>query len=133
MSRIDPKREFIPVRVAVLTVSDTRTPDDDRSGDTLAARIEEAGHRIAARTIVRDERAAIAQAMGQVAEPFRTALGLVDVGGLSYEEAAQTLACAVGTVKSRVNRGRLLFRDHYVKLSGGAEHAPAARSPRRLP
>jgi RNA polymerase sigma-70 factor (ECF subfamily) len=81
----------------------------------------------------RDERAAIAQAMGRVAEPFRTALGLVDVGGLTYEEAAQTLECAVGTVKSRVHRGRLLLRDHYLKLSGGGDRVPAARSPRRLP
>lgn len=81
----------------------------------------------------RDERAAIAQAMGRVAEPFRTALGLVDVGGLTYEEAAATLACAVGTVKSRVHRGRLLFRDHYLKLCGEGERVHAERSPRRLP
>lgn len=81
----------------------------------------------------RDERAAIAQALGRVDEPFRTALGLVDVGGLTYEEAAATLACAVGTVKSRVHRGRLLFRDHYLKMSGEGDRVLAARSPRRLP
>lgn len=81
----------------------------------------------------RDERAAIAQALGRVDEPFRTALGLVDVGGLTYEEAAATLACSVGTVKSRVHRGRLSFRDHYLKLSGGGEPMPAAHVPRRLP
>ncbi|HET7411270.1 MAG TPA: molybdenum cofactor biosynthesis protein B [Pararhizobium sp.] len=57
------KRPFIPVGIAVLTVSDTRTLAEDRSGDVLAARIEEAGHRLAARTIVPDEREAIA---GQV-------------------------------------------------------------------
>ncbi|MEO1704573.1 MAG: molybdenum cofactor biosynthesis protein B, partial [Pseudomonadota bacterium] len=56
MSRIDESREFISVGIAVLTVSDTRTPDDDRSGDTLAARITEAGHRVAARAIVTDDR-----------------------------------------------------------------------------
>lgn len=80
-----------------------------------------------------DERAAIAAAMGRVEEPFRTALGLVDVGGLSYEEAAQALACAVGTVKSRVHRGRLAFRDHYLELCGGGGPVPAARTPGRLP
>lgn len=80
-----------------------------------------------------DERAAITQALGRVDEPFRTALGLVDVGGLTYEEAAATLACAVGTVKSRVHRGRLLFRAHYRKSSDAGERMPAARSPRRLP
>ena len=49
------KTEFLPVNIAVLTVSDTRTPDDDRSGDALAERIEAAGHNLAARTIVKDE------------------------------------------------------------------------------
>jgi molybdopterin adenylyltransferase len=52
---IDESRPFHPVNIAVLTVSDTRTAADDRSGDTLAARIEGAGHRIAARTIVTDD------------------------------------------------------------------------------
>lgn len=48
-------REFIPVGIAILTVSDTRTPDDDRSGDTLSKRVEEAGHRLARRGIVPDD------------------------------------------------------------------------------
>lgn len=46
---------FLPVRIAVLTVSDTRGPADDRSGDTLVARIEGAGHVLADRAIVRDD------------------------------------------------------------------------------
>ncbi len=53
-------RQFLPVRIAVLTVSDTRTRDDDRSGDTLVTRLEAAGHTLAAREIVRDERTEIA-------------------------------------------------------------------------
>ena len=52
---IDPTRSFIPIRIAVLTVSDTRTPADDRSGDTLVERLVSAGHVLAARTIVRDD------------------------------------------------------------------------------
>ena len=60
MSRIDETKEFIPVRIAVLTVSDTRGIEEDRSGDTLVARIEGAGHILADRMIVRDERDAIA-------------------------------------------------------------------------
>src|SRR6056297_2230106 len=60
MSRIDETLDFIPVRIAVLTVSDTRTPTDDRSGDTLVARLTDAGHHLAARDIVQDERDAIA-------------------------------------------------------------------------
>jgi molybdenum cofactor biosynthesis protein B len=49
-------RTFIPVGIAVLTVSDTRTADDDKSGDILVARLGEAGHRLAARAIVADDR-----------------------------------------------------------------------------
>ncbi|MDH3263094.1 MAG: molybdenum cofactor biosynthesis protein B [Paracoccaceae bacterium] len=60
MSRIDESKEFIPVRFAELTVSDTRSVDEDKSGDTLAGRIAEAGHILADRRIVRDERAEIA-------------------------------------------------------------------------
>ncbi len=60
MSRIDETLPFHPVRIAVLTVSDTRTMEDDRSGNTLAERIEKAGHSVAARAILPDERAEIA-------------------------------------------------------------------------
>ena len=56
---IDDSRPFLPVRIAVLTVSDSRTADDDRSGDTLAERIAGAGHILADRHIIRDERSAI--------------------------------------------------------------------------
>ena len=62
---IDDTRAFIPARIAVLTVSDTRGPDDDRSGDTLVARLEEAGHVLAARAIVRDDRADIAAQLSE--------------------------------------------------------------------
>ena len=63
MSRIDETVAFIPVRIAVLTVSDTRELAEDRSGDVLVARIEDAGHVVAARRIVRDERGLIADAL----------------------------------------------------------------------
>ena len=49
-------RPFIPVGIAVLTVSDTRTLADDKSGSTLADRVVEAGHRLAARDIVPDDK-----------------------------------------------------------------------------
>ena len=52
---IDENRPFVPVRIAVLTVSDTRGEADDRSGDTLVERLEGDGHILADRTIVRDE------------------------------------------------------------------------------
>ncbi|PJF08363.1 molybdenum cofactor biosynthesis protein B [Pseudorhodobacter sp. MZDSW-24AT] len=60
MSRIDETKAFIPVQIAVLTVSDTRTLADDRSGDTLVERLTGAGHVLAARGIVTDDRARIA-------------------------------------------------------------------------
>lgn len=57
---IDEAKPFTPINIAVLTVSDTRTPETDTSGDILAARIESAGHTIAARTIVKDDAAQLA-------------------------------------------------------------------------
>ncbi|NOD48012.1 MULTISPECIES: molybdenum cofactor biosynthesis protein B [unclassified Ruegeria] len=60
MSRIDESKKFIAVKIAVLTVSDTRSLDEDRSGQTLVDRIEKAGHVVADRKIVRDERDQIA-------------------------------------------------------------------------
>jgi molybdopterin adenylyltransferase len=56
---IDEGRTFIPVRIAVLTVSDTRGLSEDRSGDTLVERIERAGHILADRAILRDDADAI--------------------------------------------------------------------------
>jgi molybdenum cofactor biosynthesis protein B len=56
---MDANLPFLPVNIAVLTVSDTRTLADDRSGDTLVSRIEAAGHRLAARRIERDDADAI--------------------------------------------------------------------------
>jgi len=54
------EREFVPVNIAVLTVSDSRTPETDKSGQTLVDCIAAAGHRVAARDIVTDDRDAIA-------------------------------------------------------------------------
>jgi len=56
MPDIDETVKFIPVRIAVLTVSDTRDASNDKSGDTLAQRIKDAGHVLAAREIVSDDR-----------------------------------------------------------------------------
>lgn len=70
MSRIDESKEFIAVRIAVLTVSDTRDLSEDRSGDTLVGRIEGAGHTVADRKIIRDERGEIAdQLRAWIADP----------------------------------------------------------------
>ena len=55
MARIDETKPFVPVRIAVMTISDTRNETNDTSGDTLASRIAESGHALAARALVRDE------------------------------------------------------------------------------
>jgi molybdenum cofactor biosynthesis protein B len=67
---IDPSRAFVPVNIAILTVSDTRDLSSDRSGDTLAQRIEAAGHRLADRAILRDEADLIADKLrAWIADP----------------------------------------------------------------
>jgi molybdopterin adenylyltransferase len=61
---------FLPVNIAVLTISDTRTLADDRSGDTLVARITAAGHRLAGRRIARDDADAIEAVLREwIADP----------------------------------------------------------------
>jgi molybdenum cofactor biosynthesis protein B len=61
---------FVAINIAVMTVSDTRTLADDRSGDTLVERIEKAGHRVADRMIVKDEQAAIVAKLREwIADP----------------------------------------------------------------
>jgi molybdopterin adenylyltransferase len=70
MSRIDETLPFHPVRIAVLTVSDTRTPETDKSGDTLVERLGAAGHVLADRGIVPDDRPAIVARLRQwIADP----------------------------------------------------------------
>src|SRR6516164_9965704 len=59
MSSIDQNKQFIPLNIAVLTISDTRSLADDKSGATLADRLTAAGHRLAAREIVTDDVEAI--------------------------------------------------------------------------
>jgi molybdenum cofactor biosynthesis protein B len=70
MPKIDDTRPFIPVRIAVLAVSDTRTLGDDKSGNILADMIREAGHELSDRAIVRDDVAQIrAKVQGWIADP----------------------------------------------------------------
>ncbi|MFZ2019947.1 MAG: molybdopterin-binding protein, partial [Methyloceanibacter sp.] len=59
MTRIDETRPFIPVRIAVLTISDTSTPKTDKSGPLIASLIKEAGHELAEHAIAEDNVKAI--------------------------------------------------------------------------
>jgi molybdenum cofactor biosynthesis protein B len=70
MAKIDETRPFIPVRIAVLTMSDTRSLSEDKSGSTLAEMIAEAGHVLADRALVKDDVAAIrARVQGWIDDP----------------------------------------------------------------
>lgn len=70
MHRIDETASFLPVNIAVATISDTRTEANDTSGDALAARLTQAGHVLAARAIIRDDADAIeAQLRHWIADP----------------------------------------------------------------
>src|SRR5260221_4365966 len=70
MARIDDSRPFVPVNIAILTVSDTRVEADDKSGQTLIDLLRRDGHALAARAIVRDDVAAIvARLAAWIADP----------------------------------------------------------------
>ena len=83
MPGLDESREFIPLKIAVLTVSDTRSLDEDKSGATLAERIEKAGHAVAARAIVTDDVEAIRQQVkAWIADPAIDVI--VSTGGTGF-------------------------------------------------
>jgi len=65
MSKIEGERDFLPVNIAVLTISDSRTLEDDKSGLVLVDRIEEAGHNVAVRDILKDEIALIVERLNE--------------------------------------------------------------------
>jgi molybdenum cofactor biosynthesis protein B len=83
MAGIDESKSFVPLRIAVLTVSDTRSPDDDKSGATLAERIGKAGHALAARAIVTDDVEKIrAQVKAWIADPAIDVI--ISTGGTGF-------------------------------------------------
>ncbi|WP_375459789.1 molybdenum cofactor biosynthesis protein B [uncultured Enterovirga sp.] len=83
MAGLDLARSFVPLGIAVLTVSDTRQLADDRSGDTLVARLTEAGHVLAGRSIVPDDVEAIRSAVrGWIADTDVDAI--IATGGTGF-------------------------------------------------
>jgi molybdenum cofactor biosynthesis protein B len=96
MPGLDQTRQFVPLKIAVLTVSDTRSLADDKSGSTLAERIEQAGHSLGGRAIVTDDVEAIrAQLRAWVADPAIDVI--ITTGGTGFTgrdvtpEAAEAL------------------------------------------
>lgn len=113
---IDESKEFIPVRIAVLTVSDSRTLAEDRSGDTLAERLTEAGHLLAARDILPDDRARIAARLrAWIADPGvdvilttgGTGLTGRDVTVEAHRDVYEKEIEAFGTVFTMVSMGKI--------------------------
>lgn len=112
----DGEREFVPVRIAVLTVSDTRGPAEDRSGDTLVGRLTAAGHLLADRAIVRDERGEIeARLRAWIAEPGidvvistgGTGLTGRDVTVEAHEAVYEKPVPAFGTLFTMLSYGKI--------------------------
>jgi molybdenum cofactor biosynthesis protein B len=128
MSRIDENREFLPVRIAVLTVSDTRALDDDRSGDVLVRRLSDAGHILAERMIVRDERAEIAEqlrvwcandAIDVVISTGGTGLTGRDVTVEAHRDVYEKEIDAFGTVFTHVSMAKIGTSAVQSRATGG--------------
>lgn len=109
-------RDFIPVRIAVLTLSDTRGLPEDRSGDVLVERLTAAGHVLAARDILPDDRAAIAGKLREwVADPGIDAVlttggtGLTgrDVTVEAHRDVYEKEIEAFGTIFAIVSMGKI--------------------------
>ena len=89
MPGIDENRQFVPLKIAVLTVSDTRELGDDKSGNTLVERIRAAGHVLAERSIVKDDVKAIRQHVAGGADALdQRVAGLVvgELAGVGHRE-----------------------------------------------
>ena len=127
-SRIDETREFIAVRIAVLTVSDTRTSDDDRSGDTLVARLEAAGHQLVARNIVKDDRTEISnilrvwcddEAVDVILSTGGTGLTGRDVTVEAHRDVYEKEIDAFGTVFTHVSMAKIGTSAVQSRATGG--------------
>ncbi len=121
-------RAFIPVRIAVLTVSDTRSLDDDRSGDTLVARLEAAGHVLADRAIVTDDRAKIAERLRDwcadpevdvVISTGGTGLTGRDVTVEAHRDVYEKEIDAFGTVFTMISFGKIGTSAVQSRATGG--------------
>ena len=146
MSGIDETIPFAAINIAVMTVSDTRTEDTDRSGATLVERLEKAGHRLADKRIVPDERAAIeAQLRQWIADPEVDAV--IATGGTGVTGRDVTPEAFEAVFEKEIPGFGELFRmisfdkigsstiQSRAMAGGGGRHLPVRRAglDRRLP
>ncbi|MQT14620.1 molybdenum cofactor biosynthesis protein B [Segnochrobactrum spirostomi] len=117
MSRLDESRPFIPVRIAVLTVSDTRTFDDDKSGATLADRIRDAGHTLVVREIAPDDIGAIRGVVsGWIAHPEIDVV--ITTGGTGFTGRDVTPEALEPLFEKRMDGFSILFHRMSYELIG---------------
>ena len=108
MPGIDEKRAFVPLKIAVLTISDTRKFEDDKSGSTLAERIEKAGHAVADRAIVTDDVEKIrAQMRGWIADPAVDVI--ISTGGTGFTGRDVTPEAAEALFEKRMDGFSTVF------------------------
>jgi molybdenum cofactor biosynthesis protein B len=108
MPGIDETRQFVPLKIAVLTVSDTRSLADDKSGATLAERIEKAGHAIAARAIVADDIEKIRAQLGTwIADPAIDII--ISTGGTGFTGRDVTPEAAEPLFEKRMDGFSAMF------------------------
>src|SRR3954467_7182371 len=108
MPGIDDKRQFVPLKIAVLTVSDTRELADDKSGATLAERIEKAGHAVAGRAIVTDDVEKIrAQMRAWIADPAIDVI--ISTGGTGFTGRDVTPEAAEALFEKRMDGFSTVF------------------------
>ncbi|MCB6179162.1 molybdenum cofactor biosynthesis protein B [Rhodobacter sp. Har01] len=126
--KIDETRQFIPVRIAVLTISDTRSRAEDRSGDTLVERLTGAGHLLAARDIVTDDRDKIVSRLRQwIAAPEievilttgGTGLTGRDVSVEAHREVYEKEIEAFATIFTVVSMGKIGTSAMQSRATGG--------------
>ena len=109
MPKIDETRPFLAVNIAILTVSDTRTAADDRSGDALAQMIGRDGHVVAARRIVTDDRDAIAAALrAWIADPAIDVV--ISTGGTGVTGRDVTPEALESVLEKRIDGFGEMFR-----------------------
>jgi len=113
MSRIDETKAFVPLNIAVLTVSDTRTLEDDKSGQTLVDRLTAAGHRLADRAIVTDDVAAIqARVKGWIADEGVDVI--ISTGGTGFTGRDVTPEALEPLFEKRMDGFSVLF--HHISI-----------------
>src|ERR1700684_2552374 len=108
MSSIDETKQFVPLNIAVLTISDTRTLADDKSGATLAERIVAAGHKLAAREIIVDDVEAIRVIVKRwIADPGVDAI--ITTGGTGFTGRDVTPGAIEALFEERVDGFSIAF------------------------